>query len=160
MITINTQQEFDSMVADGRFKVNDDVTFEFDLVTRADIDARDINARDINARNIDARNTNARNIDARDINARDINARNIDARNINARDITARGINYPAVWFAYNDIKCKSIEGRRNNSKHFVLDGEITINKRPYIITMDGKDVEVSEESFNSIKEQLTKGDK
>ena len=51
----------------------------------------------------------------------DINARNIIAGNINAGDI-----NYYAVAFAYKNIKCKSIKGSRENSKHFVLDGKIT----------------------------------
>ena len=67
-------------------------------------------------------NINARNIDAWNINARNINARNIDARNIDAGNII-----YYAVCFAYNNFKCKSIKGRRDNCKHFVLDGEIII---------------------------------
>jgi hypothetical protein len=107
-----------------------------------DIDAVDIDAGNINARNIDAWNINARNINARNINARDIdagdidagniNARNIDAWNINAGDINARNIDagdisYYAVCFAYYNITCKSIKGRRDNCKHFVLDGEIKI---------------------------------
>ena len=56
-----------------------------------------------------------------------INARNIDAGDINAGDINARNIIYYAVCFAYNNFKCKSIKGRRDNCKHFVLDGEIII---------------------------------
>jgi len=108
-------------------------------INARNIDARNIDAWDINARNIDAWdinawdinawdiNANARDIDAWDINARNIDARNIDAWDINAGNINARNINYYAICFAYEDIKCKSIKGRRNNCKHFVLDGEIII---------------------------------
>jgi hypothetical protein len=100
------------------------------------INARDINARDINARDIKAYDTKAENIKAWDINARDINAWNIDAWNIKAYDIKAYDIkaydiSYYAMCFAYKNIKCASIQGRRENAKHFVLDGEIEIVARP-----------------------------
>ena len=58
--------------------------------------------------------------------ARDITARNINAWNINASDINARDILYYAVCFAYQNIKCLSIKSKREVSKHFCLDGEIT----------------------------------
>lgn len=90
-----------------------------------DIDVKNINAWDINAENIDAWNIDAWNIDVKNINAWDINAENINAENINA----AMDINYYAVCFAYKNIKCNSIKGRRNNCKHFVLDGKIIIKK-------------------------------
>ena len=54
-----------------------------------------------------------------------INA-NIKAWNIEAWNIKAADISYYAVCFAYNSINCKSIKGRLDNSKHFVLDGTIT----------------------------------
>ena len=60
-------------------------------------------------------NITAGNIDAFDIKARDIHAWDVYASNINARNI-----NYHAVCFAYKNIKCKSIKGRRKNAKHFV----------------------------------------
>jgi len=85
----------------------------FNLTVDGSITATDINAWDINARNI-----NAGNINAGDINAWDINAGDINAWNINACDINA-------VCFAYNNITCKSIEGRREHCKHFVLDVKI-----------------------------------
>jgi hypothetical protein len=104
----------------------------FNLIVRGDIDAEDINARDIdawniNAGNIDAEDINVRNINAEDINARNINAEDINARDINVRNIDAWNIDYWAVCFAYRNIKCKSIKGRRENSRHFVLDGEIEV---------------------------------
>ena len=103
------------------FKENDEyidlVIFNFDLDIKANIDACDINARDINAWNIESC----------DINAININAYDIIADDINAYDIKANNIIYFAVCFAYENIKCKSIKGRRENAKHFVLDGKIEI---------------------------------
>ena len=115
------------------------------------IDAWDINARHIDVNNIDSiGNINALNINALNINANDIKANNIKANDINANDIiadcinandiiagdinstwviNARNIYYHAVCFAYNSIRCKSIEGRKENAKHFVLDGTLEIEK-------------------------------
>ena len=108
------------------------VVFNFDLDVRADIWTLDIIARNIKAKDIDAGdikvcNINANNIIAYNINALDIRANNINARNIDANNINAKDINYYAVCFAYNNIKCNSIKGRRKNAKHFVLDGELEI---------------------------------
>ena len=126
------------------------VIFNFNLNVAANIIAKDIKALNINAWNIDARHIEASNIDsvgnidalninANDIKANDIRASDINANNINANDITARDINswninarnidYHAVCFAYNNIRCKSIEGRKENAKHFVLDGILEIGK-------------------------------
>ena len=95
------------------FDENDDlidlVVFNFDLNVKANIVARDIKAGDM---------------DVIDISARDVNALNIYARDINARDIS-----YYAVCFAYENIKCSSIKGCRENSKHFVLDGELEVEE-------------------------------
>ena len=92
-----------------------------------DIKAEDIKARDINAYDINAHDINAYDIKAVDINAYDINALNINAYDIKALDIKAEDITYYAVCFAYRNIECLSIKGRRVNAKHFVLDGEIKI---------------------------------
>ena len=67
------------------------------------------------------------NIKAGNINARDIRAWDINADDIRAWDIEANNIIYYAVCYAYNNIKCKTIEGIRENAKHFVLDGTIEI---------------------------------
>ena len=113
------------------FKENDEyidlVVFNFDLNTSANIeagciDAMNINAVDIRAWDIDTRDLNALNIDASDIYAWDIYACNIAAENIKAKNIS-----YFAVCFACDNIKCKSIKGRRENAKHFVLDGKLEI---------------------------------
>jgi len=86
----------------------------FNLTVKGNINAWDINALDINAL---------------DINAWDINALDINALDINALDINAGNISYYAVCFAHENIKCKSIKGRRKNAKHFTLDGKIIIKK-------------------------------
>ena len=99
-----------------------------------DIKAKNIHAWDIHAINIKAENINVRDLNAWDINAEDINANYIDAMDINADDIKAKNIkawdvNFYAVCFAYKNIRCKKITGRRNNSKYFVLDGKIEITE-------------------------------
>ena len=78
----------------------------------------------------------------------------IKADNIKAYDIDANNINYYAVCFAYNNLSCKSIKGRKKNCKHFCLDVDIKI-KSQHKITIDNKEIELSQESFNSLKEQL-----
>lgn len=123
------------------------VVFNFDLEIEANIDAmdiiaknitaydiyaKDINANDINACYIDACYINVTDIEAIDINvvdidANDIKAYNIIANDINANNIDADNITYYAVCFAYENIKCKSITGIRENHKHFVLDGTLKI---------------------------------
>ena len=126
------------------------VIFNFNLNVAANIIAKYIKALNINAWNIDARHIEANNIDsvgnidalnintndikvndikANDINANNINANDITARDINSWNINARNIDYHAVCFAYNNIRCKSIEGRKENAKHFVLDGILEIEK-------------------------------
>ena len=68
-------------------------------------------------------NIKCRNIAGIDITtACDINAWDIKARNIIAQDIR-----YYAVCYAGDNIKCKSIKGRKRNAKHFVLDGTLEV---------------------------------
>ena len=108
------------------------------------INAYYINARDINASNIKTYNLNAWHINCLDINAWDIVSRDINAgdivahdiytlsvyaNNINAINIKANDISYHAICVAYNNIKCKTITGRRENHKHFVLDGELEVEE-------------------------------
>ena len=71
----------------------------------------------------------ASNIDARNINAGDIDACDINAYDINAWSIDASAISFHAVCFAYKNIVCKSINGRRKNSRCFALDGEVIIKE-------------------------------
>ena len=67
------------------------------------------------------------NIAAYNIYADNIDAWNINAANIEALDIKANDISYYAVCFAYKNIECNTIKGRRENSRHFVLDGELIV---------------------------------
>ena len=113
------------------------------IINARNIKSININACDINACNIDAFNINAGDIDAGDINALNIDAYDITACNIDACDIDARNINYYAVCFAYNNIICDSIKGRRDNSKHFVLSGEIKIREHKDYLIKNGKKYEV-----------------
>ena len=120
------------------------VIFNFDLNVEANIEAydietcdifvNDINACNIKANNIYANNINANHIKAHNIYALDIKVKNIiandiDAGDINAWNIDANDISYWAVCFAYNSIKCKSITSKRENHKHFVLDGELVVEE-------------------------------
>ena len=110
-----------------RFNLTVDGSITATDISAWNISARNINAGNINAGNINAWDINAWNISAGNINAWDINAWNINAWDINAGDINAWDINacdINAVCFAYNNITCKSIEGRREHCKHFVLDGK------------------------------------
>ena len=131
------QKYYDDKTNTYVFKENDEyidlVVFRFDLDVKANISARDINIHNIYARNINAWDINTWNIKARDIhiigdiNANDIKANDIQASDIYANDINAMDINYYAICVAYKNIKCKSIKGRRNNAKHFVLDGALEV---------------------------------
>ena len=94
------------------------VVFNFDLNVKSNIYAWNIYGKSINALNIDAKDIYVGYLNANDIKAHDINTLNINANNIN----------YYAVCYAYNNIKCKSIKGRKYNAKHFVLDGHIYID--------------------------------
>ena len=115
------------------------VIFKFDLYIDAKIKAHDIRANniisysittnDINAADIITNNIYANNINTWDIKAYDIIANDIKARDITASNIDAHNIDYFAVCYAYNDIKCNSIEGMNKNSKHFTLYGKLEVKK-------------------------------
>ena len=93
------------------------VIFNFDLNVKSNIYAWNIYGKNINALNIDAKDIYACRLDVNDIKVHDISALSINANNIN----------YYAVCYAYENIKCKSIKGRKYNSKHFVLDGKLEV---------------------------------
>lgn len=122
MKTYYSNEEVKRDINNGVLAIDDDIEIAFDGFS---IDA-DIKCFYIYSK---ALNINALNINAWNINARNINAWNINAWDINARDINARDINYYAVCFAYQNIKCQSIKGRREGARHFCLDGEIIIKE-------------------------------
>ena len=116
MIKPKNNEELKKMIVHGVINCKGkDLICDFSI----DVDADIINVWDITALNITAWN----------IEAWNINASDIIANNINARNIYALNIIYYAVCCAYYDIKCSSIFGRRDNHKHFCLDGKITIKK-------------------------------
>ena len=167
MKTYKTQKEVEKDIVDGVLKINEDVTFECNIDIDASINAptikaHNINAYNINAYNINALDINASNINAWDINAYNINAWDINAYNINASKIDAYNINaldikYYAFCIAYETLKVKTIKGRRPNSFHKCLDNEIEYKKDTKTISIDGKDIEISEESFEEFKKQFNK---
>ena len=99
----------DVLTVEGNVKFECSFTIGAKIVVKGNIDAYDIMANNIKANNIDAGY---------------IKANNIDAYNIHAGDIT-----FHAVAFAYESFVCKSIKGRRENSKFFCLDKEVKIKK-------------------------------
>ena len=116
------------------FNLNVDANIEVYNINACDILAHDINACNIKADNIYANNINANHIKAHNIYALDIKVKNIFANDIAAGDINAWNIDacdisYWAVCFAYNSIKCKSITSKRENHKHFVLDGKLEVEE-------------------------------
>ena len=56
-----------------------------------------------------------------------VDAGDIDALDIKAKNIKAGDISFYAFAVAYVSFKCKSILGRRENSKYFCLDNEVEI---------------------------------
>ena len=114
----------------------------FNLKVEGDIDCNNIDCHNITCLDINCRNITCHNITCLDINCLDINCLDIDCLDINCLDIDCHdidcndiicnnidccGIRYYAVCVAYKNIRCKTIVGRRKNSRHFVLDGKIEI---------------------------------
>ena len=155
MRVFKDNEELKSCIVDGVININDSIQCDFNIDVEADIKADDITAWNINARDIYAWNIKAWNIKANDIIADDINANDIKARDIKANDINAWNISYYAFCIAYNNIKCESIKGRRDNSFHKCLDGELTIKEKLKEVTIKGQDFELNKEEINNLKEQL-----
>lgn len=129
MKIFKTQSEVDAMLVNGNLTLDCDVKFEFHVKIAGNISAWDISAWDISARNISARD-----ISAGDISAGNISAWDISAGDISAWDISAGDISFYACCFAYVKFACKSIKGRRENSKYFCLDSEVIIKPDEIVI--------------------------
>ena len=129
MITIKNEKQMKKYYVKkvNTYMFEDDVEFLCNINVEANIIAWDINAKDILAWNVFADDITAKEICVRNINAWCINADNITADNIKAEEIIAHNIIYYAICVAYNNIECNSINGRRANAKHFVLDGELIV---------------------------------
>ena len=70
-------------------------------------------------------------------------------------NIKAWDIKYYAFCISYNSIECVTIKGERNNSFHKCLDGKLIIKEKKHTIIIDGKEIELSKESFKALKESL-----
>ena len=147
MITINSNEEAQALIRNAVLAVDDDIEITFDgfnidadikcrniysknkprNITAHNLNVWDISANDLNVWNITANNLNVGDIKAHNLNVHNLDVLNINADNIDAVDIIAKNISYYAICFAYNNIYCNSIKGRRPHAKHFCLDGEITI---------------------------------
>ncbi len=113
------------------FKEDDEfidlVIFNFDLNLNSNISAKDIVGFGIDVLDINCLDLNAHNIYAFNIISVNIYALNITANIINAYNIFANDIIYYAFCFTYSGIKCKSIKGITDYSKHFVLGGKLEV---------------------------------
>ena len=148
MKIIKDNEELKSYIVDGVAKFNESIKCDFDVCIDADIAAHNISAH-----NIDAWNIKAQDIKAYDIKAINIDAYDIDANNIDANNIDAVNIYYYAYCIAYNSLLCSSIKGKRRNSIHKCLDGEIEIKKTE--INLQGCTFELSLQELNNLKQQL-----
>lgn len=156
MITLTSNEQAKELIKNGVLAVDDDIEIAFDgFSIEADIKCHNIYSKE-HPRNITCRNINCRNITCGDINCGDITCWDITCGDItcwdiNCLNITCGDINYYAVCFAYNNIKCKSIKGRRENCKHFCLDGEITFKDKKeddeVDVTVEGQTKRISRKS-------------
>ena len=112
-----TQAEVESDIKDGLLRVNDNVKIECNISINASIICWDL----------DCGNLECMDLDCKDLNCWDLNCWDLNCRNLNCWDLNCMDLSYSAVAFAYESFKCKSIKGRRNNSKHFCLDSEVII---------------------------------
>ena len=100
-VIIKTQEEFEALI-----DKNNNIIIGDHLVINCDIDIK-------------------ANIEAGNIEARNIKAWNIDAFDIKAHNIMAEKIDYYAFCIARESLKCKTIEGGRQNALHACLDQPI-----------------------------------
>ena len=138
--TTNIFKNIDEVKALIKKRISDDEYIDFEechIICEFDIDLGGvslINIREFIAWNVNCSNIQARSIEVKNLNTHTIKADYIDAWDVKAQSIECRSIRalkifYFAFCFAYENITCKSIEGHWKNSKHFCLDGEITIKQ-------------------------------
>ena len=117
-----TQQELEADIKDGLLKVDDDVKIECNININASIICRNLYCWDL-----DCGNLNCGNLDCMDLDCGDLNCGNLECMDLNCGDLDCMDLSYYAIAVAYYKFKCKSVVGRRNNSKHFCLDSEVKI---------------------------------
>jgi len=122
MITIKSQEEFDGMVENKVFAVQEDVTIECSITTDAYITCQNLTCMDLNCWNLNGRNLNGQNLTCQNLNCRNLICWDLNCQNLNCRDIS-----FYAVAVAYRTFDCESIKGRRPNSKYLCLDSDVVI---------------------------------
>ena len=122
-----TQAEVEADIKDGLLKVNDDVKIECNISINASIICRDLYCWDL-----DCGNLNCGDLDCGNLNCEDLKCMDLHCGDLNCGDLECMDLSYYAIAVAYYKFKCKSVVGRRINSKHFCLDSEV-------IITGEGK---------------------
>jgi len=126
-----TENEIRDVYCQNLFLMNNDGRFDF-------------NGRDFNGKNFNGRNFNGWDFNGGDFNGRDFNGENFNGWNFNGENISYYG------WFiVYEDIRCKSIIGRRENCFHKCLDGRLilkpegkSVGKKVKIRLADGNIIE------------------
>ena len=120
--------------------INDDLTVEGNIRCKG-------GKWDLNCKNLDCRDLNCWDLNCGDLNCRDLNCWDLNCKNLNCWSLKAKNVSYYGVAFAYHSMEVESIKGRRDNSKHFCLDGEIILKKKiPKEITKNGKVYRLVEE--------------
>ena len=117
-----TQQEVESDIKDGLLKVDDDVKIECNININASIICRNLYCWDL-----DCGDLNCGDLDCGNLNCEDLKCMDLHCGDLNCGDLECMDLSYYAIAVAYYKFKCKSIVGRRNNSKHFCLDSEVKI---------------------------------
>ena len=97
-----TQAEVEADIKDGLLKVDDDVKIECNININASIICRNLYCWDLDCGNL-------------------------NCGNLDCGDLDCGNLSYYAIAVAYYKFKCKSVVGRRINSKHFCLDSEVII---------------------------------
>jgi hypothetical protein len=110
----------DDLTVDGSIIGKDGKRFS--LVVNGDLKCWDLDCFNLKCWDLDCHNLNCHNLDCREL----------VCYNLDCWDLVCFNLSFYAVCFAYNNIFCKSISGRRENGRYFVLDGNIVI---------DGKEV-------------------
>ena len=127
-----TQQELEADIKDGLLKVDDDVKIECNININASIICWNLDCGYLYCQNLDCWDLDCMDLDCGDLNCGDLNCMDLNCGDLNCKDLNCGDLSYYAIAVAYYKFKCKSVVGRRNNSKHFCLDSEV-------IITGEGK---------------------
>ena len=107
-------------VIKGDLILKKDTTFDESLIVKGNIFGKNGIRYNLRVRG----DLNCLNLNCLDLNCLNLNCDDLICWDLNCRD----NVSYYAICFAYKNIKCKSIKGRRSNCKEpFVLDGTIEI---------------------------------